>query len=282
MAHLRLTNSLSSPLPKKLVPFSSQSLILHHPFYFAKPKPLIRFARRTGPPLVLAAVGQAEPNHLPQTNAPQVRPEEEEDLPSKSQQQGSQLRNRVVFGLGIGIGVGGVVLAGGWVFATAIAAAVFTGAREYFELVRSRGITEGMTPPPRYVSRVCSVICALMPLFVMYRGHVDVSVTSAAFVLATALLLQRGSPRFAQLSSAIFGLFYCGYLPSFWVKLRCGLAAPALNTRQGATWPILLGGQAHWTVGLVATLITISSIIAADTFAFLGGKGGMHSIKQCF
>ncbi|TKY47236.1 Phosphatidate cytidylyltransferase 4 [Spatholobus suberectus] len=196
----------------------------------------------------------------------------EEDLPSKPQQQGSQLRNRVVFGLGIGITVGVVVLAGGWVFTVALAAAVFTGAREYFELVRSRGITAGMTPPPRYVSRVCSVICALMPLFVMYRGHIDVSVTSAAFVLATALLLQRGSPRFAQLSSAIFGLFYCGYLPSFWVKLRCGLAAPALNTRIGATWPILLGGQAHWTVGLVATLITISSIIAADTFAFLGGK----------
>lgn len=40
----------------------------------------------------------------------------------------------------------------------------------------------------------------------------------------------------------------------------------------GATWPILLGGQAHWTVGLVVTLITISSVIAADTFAFLGGK----------
>lgn len=33
-----------------------------------------------------------------------------------------------------------------------------------------------------------------------------------------------------------------------------------------------LGGQAHWTVGLVATLISISSIIAADTYAFLGGK----------
>ncbi|KAG4920502.1 hypothetical protein AAZX31_18G054200 [Glycine max] len=283
MAHPRLTNSLcSSPLRNlnpnpKLIPlctcscrpFSSQSLILHsHPLFLAKPKPLLRFARRTGPPLVLAAVGQAEPE-LPQTSAPTVIPEDEEDLPSKSQQQ---LRNRVVFGLGIGISVGGIVLAGGWVFAVALAAAVFTGAREYFELVRSHGITEGMTPPPRYVSRVCSVICALMPLFVMYRGHIDVSVTSAAFVLATALLLQRGSPRFAQLSSAIFGLFYCGYLPSFWLKLRCGLAAPALNTRIGATWPILLGGQAHWTVGLVATLITISSVIAADTFAFLGGK----------
>ena len=40
----------------------------------------------------------------------------------------------------------------------------------------------------------------------------------------------------------------------------------------GASWPILLGGQAHWTIGLVACLISISSIIAADTFAFLGGK----------
>jgi phosphatidate cytidylyltransferase len=63
-----------------------------------------------------------------------------------------------------------------------------------------------------------------------YFGHIDVSVTFAAFIVAIALLLQRENPRFAQLSSAMFGLFYCGYLPSFWVKLRCGLAAPALNT----------------------------------------------------
>lgn len=40
----------------------------------------------------------------------------------------------------------------------------------------------------------------------------------------------------------------------------------------GAAWPVLFGGQAHWTVGLVATLISMSSIIAADTYAFLGGK----------
>lgn len=40
----------------------------------------------------------------------------------------------------------------------------------------------------------------------------------------------------------------------------------------GALWPVLLGGQAQWTVGLVATLISFSSIIAADTFAFVGGK----------
>ncbi|WOL19273.1 phosphatidate cytidylyltransferase 2 [Canna indica] len=193
-------------------------------------------------------------------------------LVESQEKQGSQLRNRVVFGLGIGLGAGGIVLAGGWVFTVAVAAAAFVAAREYFELVRSRGIAAGMTPPPRYVSRVCSVIYALMPILTLYFGHIDISVTSSAFIVATALVLQRGNPRFAQLSSAVFGLFYCGYLPCFWVKLRCGLSVPALNTKLGHVWPVALGGQAHWTVGLVATLISISSIIAADTFAFVGGK----------
>lgn len=39
-----------------------------------------------------------------------------------------------------------------------------------------------------------------------------------------------------------------------------------------ASWPVLLGGQAQWTVGLLATIISISTIIAADTGAFLGGR----------
>ncbi|KAL5571587.1 hypothetical protein UlMin_021184 [Ulmus minor] len=222
----------------------------------------------------ITAVAHAEPDRLDEGNA-----KEEVDkglkisMNEEGQQKTNQLKKRIVFGLGIGITVGGVVLAGGWVFTVALAATVFVGAREYFELVRSRGITAGMTPPPRYVSRVCSVICALMPILTLYFGQIDVSVTSAAFVVATALLLQRGNPRFAQLSSTMFGLFYCGYLPCFWVKLRCGLAAPALNTtRIGALWPVLFGGQTHWTVGLVATLMSFSSIIAADTYAFMGGK----------
>ncbi|XP_068344870.1 phosphatidate cytidylyltransferase 4, chloroplastic-like [Pyrus communis] len=231
------------------------------------------FARRR----VITAVARAEPEHLGDDNADQEvhkgsKLSSNEDVVSEHQQKASQLKKRIVFGSGIGLSVAVVVLAGGWVFTAAVAAAVFIGAREYFELVRSRGITEGMTPPPRYVSRVCSVICALMPLVTLYRGQIDVSVTSASFFVAIALLLQRGNPRFAQLSSTMFGLFYCGYLPCFWVKLRCGLAAPALHTRIGAAWPILLGGQAHWTVGLVATLISFSSIIAADTYAFVGGK----------
>ncbi|XP_059312927.1 phosphatidate cytidylyltransferase 4, chloroplastic [Lycium ferocissimum] len=225
-------------------------------------------------PRIITAVARTEPGRLfDDEEVNKGNSTTEGEIPtSELKQKNSQLKKRVVFGLGIGISVGGVVLAGGWVFTVAVAAAVFVGAREYFELVRSRGIADGMTPPPRYVSRVCSVICALMPLLTLYLGQIDVSVTSAAFVVAMALLMQRRIPRFAQLTSAMFGLFYVGYLPCFWVKLRCGLAVPALNTRLGASWPVLLGGPTQWTVGLVATLISFSSIIAADTFAFIGGK----------
>ncbi|CAA7050682.1 unnamed protein product [Microthlaspi erraticum] len=237
-----------------------------------KPKPLFRsragrisFKRR-----FLTAVARAESDQLGDDHSKgddgTIQNVEEK------QRKSSQLKKRVIFGVGIGLPVGGVVLAGGWVFTVALAASVFIGSREYFDLVRSRGIAKGMTPPPRYVSRACSVICSLMPILTLYYGNIDISVTCAAFVVAMALLVQRESPRFAQLSSTMFGLFYCGYLPCFWVKLRCGLAAPSLNTGIGRTWPILLGGQAHWTVGLVATLISFSGVIATDTFAFLGGK----------
>ncbi|KAL5796403.1 hypothetical protein ACOSQ2_001223 [Xanthoceras sorbifolium] len=265
--------------PKTLVFTQKRCCKLNFGIVFDGSKPVLR-VRRIGIPInrrLIAAVARAEPDRFNEGKANEEVDKSHklpanEDSVSEHQQKASQLKKRIVFGLGIGVSVGGVVLAGGWVFTVALAAAVFVGSREYFELVRSRGITAGMTPPPRYVSRVCSVICALMPILTLYFGQIDVSVTSAAFVVAMALLLQRGNPRFAQLSSTMFGLFYCGYLPCFWVKLRCAMAAPALNTRLGAAWPILFGGQAHWTVGLVATLISFSGIIAADTFAFLGGK----------
>ncbi|KAJ8565478.1 hypothetical protein K7X08_008054 [Anisodus acutangulus] len=154
-------------------------------------------------PRIITAVARTEPDRLfEDEEVNKGNSTTEGDIPtSELKQKNSQLKKRVVFGLGIGISVGGVVLAGGWVFTVALTAAVFVGAREYFELVRSHGFSDGMTPPPRYVSRVCSVICALMPLLTLYLGQIDVSVTSAAFVVAMALLMQRRIPRFAQLTT---------------------------------------------------------------------------------
>ena len=80
-----------------------------------------------------------------------------------------------------------------------------------------------------------------------------------------------GRPRFAQLTSSVFGLFYCGYLPSFWIKLRL-LAAPAAGSALAARWPAALGGPTAFTVGLAATLLSVVCVIAADTGAYFTGK----------
>ncbi|CAA3000020.1 Hypothetical predicted protein [Olea europaea subsp. europaea] len=254
---LSLTSTCSCHSHSHQRPFTSRTLNLNRPDYSVirfglifdsnGPRGVFRIPRGSlvklkHQRLITAVVKAEQPGRIDDSEkideevnrGTQISVEENSD--SEHLQKASQLKKRVIFGLGIGVSAGGVALAGGWVFTMALAVAVFVGAREYFELVRSRGIATGMTPPPRYVSRVCSVICALMPILTLYFGNIDISVTSAAFVVAMALLLQRGNPRFAQLSSTMFGLFYCGYLPCFWVKLRCGLAAPAVNTRVGVVW----------------------------------------------
>ncbi len=102
------------------------------------------------------------------------RPEEDYSLrriflspsPSSSYQQPQkgQLRNRVIFGLLIGLSVLGVVLAGGWLFTVIIAATVWIGMHKYFDLVQRNGILQGMVPPPPVATEVCCAICSAMPL----------------------------------------------------------------------------------------------------------------------
>ncbi|XP_043688533.1 phosphatidate cytidylyltransferase 4, chloroplastic-like [Telopea speciosissima] len=82
-----------------------------------------------------------------------------------------------------------------------------------------------------------------------------------------------------SITQSIFRLDYLVslYVFLFWWGFSCTFTKVWFLTSLclaeiGTSWPILLGGRAHWTVGLVATLISISSIIAADTYAFLGGK----------
>jgi phosphatidate cytidylyltransferase len=89
-------------------------------------------------------------------------------------------------------------------------------------------------------------------------------------LLALQMLLQR-RPRFAQFTSTLFGLFYCGYLPSFWIKLRA-LAWAAPSGAPLAAALSAAGLDRLWVVGLPATLLTVLCVVAADTGAYLGGK----------
>jgi phosphatidate cytidylyltransferase len=81
--------------------------------------------------------------------------------------QKGQLKIRILFGLLLGFSCLGIVVAGGWVFTTAVAAAVWLGTGEYFDLVQSKGMTQGMEAPPLVATKICSAICAAMPFMTM-------------------------------------------------------------------------------------------------------------------
>mmetsp|Transcript_37236 Transcript_37236/g.51677 ORF Transcript_37236/g.51677 Transcript_37236/m.51677 type:complete len:238 (-) Transcript_37236:418-1131(-) len=97
--------------------------------------------------------------------------------------------------------------------------------------------------------------------------------------------------RFSQITSLVFGLFYCGYLPSFWVRVRAlGIPAtitlpsflPAFfnmftATSTAAASAATEGISSAFTqvtvdAGMLCTFLPVLCIVAADTFAYLGGR----------
>lgn len=64
---------------------------------------------------------------------------------------------------------------------------------------------------------------------------------------------------------------FAGYLPTFWLKVRI-LAAPVIQSQLAVHWPVVLGGLAQITVGMIATLVSISCVVASDVGAFTIGS----------
>jgi phosphatidate cytidylyltransferase len=161
-------------------------------------------------------------------------------------------------------------LLGGWYFTIAIAVIVFLGHQEYFNLVRARGIVPA-AKTTMFVSQVLLVICT-----------VDGSLADAMLPLAGTficfyLLFQPKMATIADISASIMGLFYVGYLASYWVRLRALGSAAMSNIPWGGYWPttwadIWQQNFAYLPQGLKMTVLTFLCIWAADIGAYIFGR----------
>lgn len=166
----------------------------------------------------------------------------------------------------------GMILVGGWYFTLGLCIIVFLGQTEYFQLVRSKGIAPA-AKITLVVSQLLLIIATLAP-----------SLTDAVFPLAGAficfyLLFQPKLATIADISSSILGLFYGGYLPSYWVRLRVGLtpaSAPASLTNSNLPfmgyWPQSWTDFASFPEALKVTILAFGCIWAADIGAYTIGK----------
>ncbi|HLO89068.1 MAG TPA: phosphatidate cytidylyltransferase [Nostocaceae cyanobacterium] len=162
-------------------------------------------------------------------------------------------------------------LLGGWYFTVAIAVVVFLGQQEYFSLVRARGIAAAEKTTIA-VSQMLLIICSLD------SSLADAVMPIAGSLICFYLLFQPKMATIADISASIMGLFYVGYLPSYWVRLRSLDSVSISNLPFGGYWPhnwneiFTQGNLATILQGFTATILTFFCIWAADIGAYIIGK----------
>lgn len=161
----------------------------------------------------------------------------------------------------------GMIILGGWYFSVAIGILIFLAQIEYFRLVRATGI-EPAAKTTFVVSQLLLISSTITP-----------NITDAMFCLGGTiicfyLLFQPKMATIADISSSILGLFYCGYLPTYWVRLRVSLpnnnSIP--NLPLDGYWPTSWTDFHQFPTALILTFLVMACIWAADIGAYFMGK----------
>ncbi len=159
----------------------------------------------------------------------------------------------------------GMIGLGGWYFTLGFGILIYLGQLEYFQLVRAKGIA-----PAAKTTLVVSQI--LLITATVSSTLADAVLPVAGTFICFYLLFQPKLATIADISASILGLFYGGYLPSYWVRLRALGSVEVSNLPLYGYWPFPLSGIEALPTGLKVTLLSFGCIWAADIGAYVFGK----------
>tara|TARA_B100000242_G_scaffold284111_1_gene247053 strand:- start:162 stop:1022 length:861 start_codon:yes stop_codon:yes gene_type:complete len=181
------------------------------------------------------------------------------------------------FKSGLYIGIFGliVVLLGGWFFTLATSLLTYFALLEFFRMAEYKGIKPATKTT--LVSSFVILISTYLENIGILEGEISNSILPiCAVVICTWLLLQPKSGTISDIAASIFGLFYLGFLPSYWIKLR-GLES-VIITSKGNFFPL---ENLSNTSGLNITLTSCFLIVASDIGSYFIGKTfGKRSLSQ--
>lgn len=142
-----------------------------------------------------------------------------------------------------------VVMLGGWWFTVAVGLIVHLGLLEFFRMAQFKGIRPA-TKTTLVAVQLLLVTTQLASGGGWFAGDVAAAVLPASgAVICGWLLLQPVTGTIADIAASIFGLFYLGFLPSYWIRLR-DLEGP----------------------GLALTLLACFLIVATDIGSYVIGR----------
>ncbi len=169
-----------------------------------------------------------------------------------------------------------VVMLGGWWFTLAVGVIVHLGLLEFFRMAQFKGI--------RPAAKTTLVAVQLLLITTqaasgaeagggLFVGDVAAAVLPASgAVICGWLLLQPSTGTIADIAASIFGLFYLGFLPSHWIKLR-GLGDTALA-------PNLQAYGVPLSSGTALTLLACFLVVATDIGSYvIGRRLGRHPLS---
>ena len=150
-----------------------------------------------------------------------------------------------------------VVMLGGWWFTVAVGLIVHLGLLEFFRMAQFKGIRPA-TKTTLVAVQLLLVTTQLASGGGWFAGDVAAAVLPASgAVICGWLLLQPVTGTIADIAASIFGLFYLGFLPSYWIRLR-DLEGP----------------------GLALTLLACFLIVATDIGSYvIGRRLGRHPLS---
>ena len=172
------------------------------------------------------------------------------------------------FRSGLLIGLFGliVVLLGGWYFTIAIALITYIALLEFFRMAEFTGIKPA-TKTTLFSSFVIIISTYLEAIGMLDREIYNSFLPICSVGICTWLLLQPKSGKISDIAASIFGLFYLGFLPSYWIKLRAVQTA-VINSSDGSIFFESFSNSS----GLYLTLISCLLIVASDIGSYFIGK----------
>ena len=183
------------------------------------------------------------------------------------------LRQRWITGLSLGALATLWIFSGNGYFTLGFLLGSVIAQMEYYTMVRNTGV-EPAIKTGLLSSILCYTCAAMLPQY-----HELVLPLSATMLMVWLLVFKKTASSIGEISTTFLGMFYVGYLPSFWVRLR------ALGEMTPTLFPVILQRWGWtradtWTKGAIVTWWTWTSIVFADVGAYFGGKNlGKHKLS---